>query len=150
MSFEDHAHVDGLTSGELDRLAARARAALEWRRATESLEGTGEADGVRATVNGTGALVDLRVPSAAVADGGDRVAERISAAVAAARTDVARLVARSGEETFGEASEEAATIRRTWEAQAAAAPTVVHAAAGALPEQPPREHRPPAPGAGTW
>lgn len=150
MSFEDHAHVDGLTSGELDRLADRARAALQWRRTAESLEGTGEADGVRATVNGTGALVDLRVPSAAVTDGGDRVAERISAAVAAARADVARLVARSGEETFGEDSHEAEAIRRAWETQAVAAPAVVRATPGARPEPPPRGATRPAPDAGTW
>ncbi|WP_299441431.1 YbaB/EbfC family nucleoid-associated protein [uncultured Phycicoccus sp.] len=152
MNFDDHGHVDGLAQTELDRLAARARTALEWRRRVEAMEGTGEVDGVRATVNGSGSLTDLRVAASAVTDGGDAVAERISAAVAAARADVARVVARSGAETFGEDSTEAATIRRTWEGAAQARATVVRPADTPAPPDRPRDGTPPPspPAAGTW
>lgn len=71
MSFDDLSRIDGLTQPELDRLASRARVALEWRRAVEAMRAEGEVDGVRATVNGTGSLVDLRIPTPACADGGD-------------------------------------------------------------------------------
>ncbi len=152
MNFDDHGHVDGLGQTELDRLAARARTALEWRRRVEAMEGTGEVDGVRATVNGAGSLTDLRVAASAVTDGGDAVAERISGAVAAARADVARVVARSGAETFGEDSTEAATIRRTWEGAAQSRAAVVRTADTPAPEAGPRRSTPPPapPAAGIW
>lgn len=152
MNFDDHARVDGLGQTELDRLAARARTALEWRQRVETMEGRGEVDGVRATVNGAGSLTDLRVAASAVTDGGEAVAERISGAIAAARADVARVVARSGAETFGEDSAEAATIRRTWEGAAQSRAAVVPITETAAPPDRPRDSTPPPapPAAGTW
>ncbi len=141
--------IEGRGQGELDRLAARARAGLEWRRRAEALEGRGEVDGVQATVSGSGALLDLRVPTAACADGGDAVAALVAEAIVRARTDVAAMVARSGEETFGEDSPEADRIRRSWEEGARRRPSVVPGAAPP-PTPPPAPPGPPAGDAGTW
>lgn len=150
MSFEDLSRIDGLTQNELDRLAARARTALEWRQAVEALRADGEVDGVRATVNGTGSLVDLTIPTPACADGGEALADRVSRAIAAARTEAARLAASSGEATFGEDSDEAATIRASWEEGAHRRPQVVAAGDGGRDDRPPPAAPPSAPPSGTW
>jgi hypothetical protein len=104
--------------GELDRLAARTRAAVGWRGGLDGLRGTGECDGVRVTVNGTGALVDLHVPTAACADGGSVLAERVVEALGLARADVARVVERSAAEVFGDGSQEVRSVARSWDAGA--------------------------------
>lgn len=151
MSFDDLHGIDGLAQPELDRLAARARAALGWRQAVESMRGQGEVDGVQATVNGTGSLVDLRIPPPACAGGGQALAERVSEAIVRARTAVARTVARSGEDTFGEDSSEAATIRASWEEGGRRRPQVV-SSTDRPRDAPRRGDAPPpaAPPSGTW
>lgn len=151
MSFDDLSRIDGLTQNELDRLAARARTALEWRQAVEALRADGEVDGVRATVNGTGSLVDLTIPTPACADGGEALADRVSRAIAAARAEAARLAASSGEATFGEDSREAATIRASWEDGARQRPQVVAAGDDRRDDRPPPPSAPPSsPPSGTW
>ncbi|KRE61335.1 YbaB/EbfC family nucleoid-associated protein [Nostocoides sp. Soil756] len=151
MSFDDLRRIDGLTQTELDRLAARARAALAWRQTVEAMRAEGEVDGVRVTVNGTGSLVDLRIPTAACADGGDALAGRVSEAITRARVEVARLAARSGAETFGEDSPEAATIRASWDDGARHRPQVVAAETDRREDPRPPSGPPPAsPPPGTW
>jgi hypothetical protein len=151
VSFDDLSRIDGLTQPELDRLAARARTALAWRQAVEAMRAEGEVDGVRATVNGTGSLVDLRIPTPACADGGEALAQRVSEAITRARTEAARLAARSGAETFGEDSHEAATIRASWEDGARHRPQVVPATGERREDPRPPSGPPPAsPPSGTW
>lgn len=151
VSFDDLSRVDGLTPSELDGLAARARAALAWRRAVEAMRAEGEVDGVRATVNGTGSLVDLRIPTPACADGGEALAQRVSEAITRARAEAAQRAARSGAETFGEGSHEAATIRASWEDGARRRPQVVSATDDRRDDPRPPSSPPPAsPPAGTW
>ncbi|QIM20357.1 hypothetical protein G7075_03040 [Phycicoccus sp. HDW14] len=152
--FDDLGRIDGLAQPELDRLAARARAALDWRRRAEELRADGEVDGVRATVSGTGSLVDLRIPTPACADGGDALAERVGEAISRARAEVARLVTRSAQDTFGEDSPEAGTVREQWEAGARRRPAVLRDTgdAGPASSTPPRPDTPPPPpqGGGMW
>lgn len=111
----DEGAFDAPGQGELDRLAARARAAFEWRQGVEQLRGEGEADGVRVSVTGTGALVDLDIPTAACADGGAALSERVVEALGRARADVARAVERSAAAVFGDDSDEVRSVSRSWQ-----------------------------------
>ena len=96
--------------GELDRAVAKARAAFAWRAQVDQMSAQGIVDGVRATVAGSGGLQALTVPTAACQEGGEAVAARILAAVAAAQSDLARQIRGSVESTFGIDSTEARTV----------------------------------------
>lgn len=123
----DGGAFDAPGQGELDRLAARARAAFEWRRGVEQLRGEGEAEGVRVSVTGTGALVDLDIATAACADGGAVLAGRVVEALGRARADVARAVERSAAEVFGDDSDEVRSVSRSWQEGAQRRATVLGA-----------------------
>ncbi len=123
----DGGAFDAPGQGELDRLAARARAALQWRHGVEQLRGEGEADGVRVSVTGTGALVDLDIPTAACTDGGAALAGRVVEALGRARADVARAVERSAADVFGDDSEEVRSVSRSWQEGARRRATVLGA-----------------------
>lgn len=150
--------IGGLGQGELDRLASRARAALEWRQSVESIRAEGAADGVVVTVSGTGSLVDLAIPTPACADGGEALTGRVLDALALARTEAAEAVTRSCAETFGEDSWETEQTSRSWAQGAARRPVVLGAGDGAAfdgptvvdgPASAPPPPAPPPPG-GQW
>ncbi|HWO50870.1 MAG TPA: YbaB/EbfC family nucleoid-associated protein [Ornithinibacter sp.] len=126
-SAYDGGAFDAPGQGELDRLAARARAAFEWRRGVEQLRGEGESDGVRVSVTGTGALVDIDIPTAACADGGAALAGRVVEALGRARADVARAVERSAADVFGDDSDEVRSVNRSWQEGARRRATVLGA-----------------------
>ena len=114
MSTHDAFGGERLAQGDLDRLAARTRGAIAWRRGLGDLRGEGRAHGIRAVCDAEGHLVDLDVPDTACADGGRVLAEAVLDALMAAREDAAEQVARSGRAAFGEDSTEAATITASW------------------------------------
>lgn len=99
-----------LAAGDLQRLMAQAQAAFQWRAAIDRLTGEADVDGVRVTVTGGGAVCDLRVTDAACADGGEALSALVIAAVHAAHEDLARRIRSSSAETFGEHSDQAATV----------------------------------------
>lgn len=143
--------VEGLGPLELDRLAAHARAALEWRQRADALRAEGESDGVRATVAGSGSLVDLSILDRACADGGTALVEKVSAAISAARLEVGRDVARLCADIFGEDAPQTEVVRRSWEDGARRHPRVLGSDDG--PADPPAPRTGPAPsggGGGTW
>lgn len=125
MSTNDGGFIEGRGQLELDRLAQTARAALEWRKRADALRAEGESDGVRATVAGSGALVDLTILDRACADGGTALAERVGAAIAAARLEVGRDVARLCADTFGADAPQTDLVRRSWEDGARRRPRVL-------------------------
>jgi DNA-binding protein YbaB len=95
---------------ELRALAERAQRAFRWRAEVDDHTGAGSADGVTVTVNGSGALTTVRIEEAACAQGGRELATRILAALAAAQADVSAQLVTSAKATFGEESNEVATI----------------------------------------
>ena len=151
VSAYDGGPVDGLGQLELDRLAARARAAMEWRQQADALRAEGESDGVRATVAGSGSLVDLTILDRACAGGGTELTERVSAAITAARLEVGRDVARLCADTFGEDAPQTEMVKRSWEEGARRHPRVLGTDDG--PADPSPRGSGPAPttgGGGTW
>jgi DNA-binding protein YbaB len=114
-----------VSQGELDRAAARARSALEWRQSVEALRVPGTHDGVRVVLSGTGILVDLTIPTSACADGGEALTNRIVEALARARADAARQVARSAADAYGEDSAQARSVTASWDAAAARRTAVI-------------------------
>ncbi|GIL36120.1 hypothetical protein LG324_15650 [Phycicoccus jejuensis] len=148
--FDDLSRIDGLGQAELDRLATRARTALEWRRTAEQQRAAGEHEGVRATVSGTGALVDLRIATSACADGGDALAARVGEAISRARAEVARHVVRTAEDAFGEDASEVRTVREQWEAGALHRPAVLRTGTDEGDRGPRRPPPPPPSGGGMW
>lgn len=149
MSTHDDAHIEGLGQLELDRLANRARAALEWRRLADSLRAEGEADGVRATVAGSGALVDLTVADRACSDGGTALAQKVADAITAARVAVGQDVARLCADTFGDDAPETDLVRRSWEDGARRRPRLIGTDDDGTPPAP-AGGSPSRPGGGTW
>ncbi len=101
--------------GDLDRAVAKARAAFAWRAEVDRLSAEGRFEGVTATVSGNGALTGLTVATSACAEGGDAVTERILSAIAAAQEELARLIARTSAEAFGEDSEQDRLVRGSLE-----------------------------------
>lgn len=142
--------VEGRGQLELDRLAQQARAALEWRRRADALRADGESDGVRATVSGSGALVDLTVVDRACVDGGTALAERVGAAIAAARLEVGREVAQLCAATFGEDAPQTETVRRSWEDGARRRPRVLGTDDPGRPPAPEPDPGPSGRDGGTW
>lgn len=112
-SFDGGLDGDIPAQGDLDRAVARARTAFEWRAQVDALRAEGVVDGVRAEVSGSGGLTALTVPTSACQDGGDAVAQRILAAVAAAQGELARQIRASAASTFGEDSSQTQTIRES-------------------------------------
>ena len=125
MSTHDAFGGERLAQGDLDRLAARTRRALDWRQGLSGLRGEGRAHGIRAVCDAGGNLVDLAVPDAACTDGGRALAEAVLDALMAAREDVAEQVAASGRAEFGEDSREAETITASWTSGLARRPQAV-------------------------
>ena len=150
MSTHDAFGGERLAQGDLDRLAARTRRALDWRQGLSGLRGEGRAHGIRAVCDAGGHLVDLSVPDSASADGGRALAESVLDALMAAREDVADQVAASARAEFGEDSPEAEAITASWTSGLARRPQAVTAD--------PRDGRglagasddPPAPPADRW
>ena len=99
-----------LASGDLQRLMAQAQAAFSWRASIDQLTGEADVDGVAATVNGSGAVSRLSVTDAACADGGAALSQLVIAAVHAAHEDLAGKIRSSSLATFGEGSDQAATV----------------------------------------
>ncbi len=145
MTGHDRFDHERLAQGDLDRLAGRARRAMDWRRSVASLRGEGRAEGVIVVADANGTLVDLSIPTAACADGGGAVAELVVRALEDARRDVASKVSASGRETFGEDSVEAARIEQSWRDDMSR-PVVETKPLGDEPTAPPTHARPPHPG----
>lgn len=101
--------------GDLDRAVAKARAAFAWRAHVDTLTAEGRADGVVVTVSGNGALIDLRVPASACADGGDAVTQRVLDAIGAAQTELTALIKASSLDAFGEDSDQARLVSESLE-----------------------------------
>ena len=99
-----------LASGDLARLMEQAQAAFRWRAQADRLTGESDLDGVSVTVNGSGAIAALELTDAACADGGERLSQRIIAAVRAAQDDLSAAIRRSAALTFGEDSDQARTV----------------------------------------
>ena len=150
VSAYDGGPIDGLGQLELERLAARARSAMLWRRRADALRAEGESEGVRATVAGSGSLVDLTVLDRACADGGTELTERVSAAITAARLEVGRDVARLCAETFGEDAPQTEMVKRSWEDGARSRPRVLGTDDGPAAPRSPGAGPAPTGGGGTW
>ncbi|CAN7506497.1 hypothetical protein [Knoellia sp. LjRoot47] len=101
--------------GDLDRAVAKARAAFAWRAQVDQLSAEGRFEGVTATVSGNGALTDLKVATSACSEGGEAVTQRILTALAAAQEELARLIARTSADAFGEDSDQDRLVRSTLE-----------------------------------
>ena len=116
---------EGDTPGatELNRLVEKAQRAFAWRGAVDELTADAAFEGVRVTVNGTGTLTALRLEEASCRDGGEALAQRILAATAMAQSTVSELVVASAKATFGEDSDEVATIEDSLAARRATLPT---------------------------
>lgn len=99
-----------LAAGDLHRLMAQAKAAFEWRAAIDRLTGEADLDGVRVSVTGGGAVADLAITDAACTDGGEALGGLVIAAVHAAHEDLAGKIRSSSAATFGEDSDQAATV----------------------------------------
>lgn len=112
-TFDGGLDGDIPAQGDLDRAVAKARAAFAWRAQVDAIRAEGIVDGVRAEVSGSGGLTALTVPTSACQGGGDAVAERILAAVAAAHKDLARQIHASAASTFGEDSSQTGTVRES-------------------------------------
>ena len=150
MSTHDAFGGERLAQGDLDRLAARTRRALDWRHGLGGLRGEGRAHGIRAVCDAGGHLVDLSVPDSACADGGRALAESVLDALMAAREDVADQVAASARAEFGEDSSEAETITSSWTAGLARRPQAVTADARDGRGLPGAPDEPPGPPADRW
>ncbi len=150
MSTHDAFGGERLAQGDLDRLAARTRRALDWRQGLSGLHGEGRAHGIRAVCDAGGHLVDLSVPDAACADGGRALAESVLDALMAAREDVAEQVAGSGRAEFGEDSTEAETITASWASGLARRPQAVTVDPRDARGMPGTSGSPPAPPADRW
>lgn len=109
-AFSGGLNGDVPAQGELDRAVRAAREAFAWRASVDALTAEGVIDGVRATVGGNGGLRGLTVATSACHDGGEAVAERILAAVAAAQQELARQIRGSVASTFGVDSHQAQTV----------------------------------------
>jgi DNA-binding protein YbaB len=99
-----------LASGDLQRLMARAQSAMRWRATVDALTGEADEDGVAVTVTGSGAISRLTVTDAACANGGEALSRLVIAAVRLAHEDLAGRIRSSSLATFGEDSDEAATV----------------------------------------
>lgn len=110
-SLDPHLFEDTpLASGDLNRLMAQAQAAFRWRAAVDRLTGEADLDGVSVTVTGGGAISALAITDAACADGGEALGALVIAAVHAAHEDLAGKIRASSTATFGEDSDQAATV----------------------------------------
>ena len=150
MSPADGGRIEGRGELELDRLSEQARAALEWRRRADALRAEGESDGVRATVAGSGALLDLTIVDRACADGGTALVRRVADAISAARLRVGEDVARLCADTFGEQSPQADRVRTSWEQAARRRPRIVGTDNPGGPPGSGPEPRPAGGTGGTW
>lgn len=99
-----------LASGDLQRLLAKAQAAMQWRASIDQLIGDADVDGVAVSVTGSGAVSRLTITNAACADGGAALSQLVIAAVHAAQQDLSAKIRSSAMATFGESSDQAATV----------------------------------------
>lgn len=101
-----------LASGDLQRLMAKAQSAMRWRASIDELTGEADEDGVSVTVTGSGAISRLSITDATCADGGEALSRHVIAAVRAAHDDLAGKIRSSSLATFGEGSDQAATVEQ--------------------------------------
>lgn len=99
-----------LASGDIQRLMAQAQAAFRWRASIDHLTGESDVDGVVVTVTGGGAISHLAVTDSACADGGETLSQLVIAAVHAAHADLTAKIRASSLASFGEDSDQAATV----------------------------------------